>query len=381
MDFDIRLIQRHRVRFCGDVWRPEDPTLAEVLAGSSPDSKLLTFIDAQVADAWPDTQAQLQSYVAHHRLPLRVLAPIRRVVPGEAVKNEPGYVLPMLEQIAEARIDRQSYVLVIGGGAVLDAVGFAAAVAHRGVRLIRMPTTTLAQADSGVGVKNSLNAFGQKNFIGTFAVPHAVVNSHHWLTTLPQREWVAGFSEAVKVALLKDADLFDVITRDAGRLRHRASPLSHQVIYRSAMLHARHIAEGGDPFEQGSARPLDFGHWAAHRLELMTRHRLSHGEAVAIGLALDCTYAARIGMLPPDVTRRVIDTLARLGLPVCDDAVADTDDLLQGLDDFREHLGGQLTLTMLRGIAQPVDVHAIDRSVMIAAIAALRDAAVPSAIQ
>ncbi len=372
LDLSVRFSQAHRLRFVRDVLDAADDTLATLLAGDG-DRRLLAFIDAEVAAAWPDTEARLDAYLRHHVTKVSLQRPLRRVLAGEAVKNEPGHLLPMLQQIAEARIDRHSYVLVIGGGAVLDAVGFAAAVTHRGVRLIRLPTTTLAQADSGAGVKNGVNAFGQKNFIGTFAVPWAVINSGHWLTTLPDREWRCGFVEAVKVSTLKDPALFELVRGHADQLRDREPAISEQVIRRSAILHARHIAEGGDPFEQGSARPLDLGHWAAHRLELMTGHRLRHGEAVSIGLALDCAYASRVGLLPLDKCSAVLDALQRLGLPLSDPALADTDDLFRGLDDFREHLGGQLSVTMLRDIGDPVEVHAIDRHVMSQCVADLLD--------
>ena len=145
----------------------------------------------------------------------------------------------------------------------------------------------LAQADSGVGVKNGINLFGKKNFVGTFVPPFAVINDLDFLETLEPRDRIAGVVEAVKVALLKDRG---VLRRPRGqRVAHRAgdSEVLRRVIERSAELHLQHICGNGDPFELGSARPLDFGHWAAHKLESMTQHRLRHGEAVAIGMALD----------------------------------------------------------------------------------------------
>ncbi len=114
-------------------------------------------------------------------------------------------------------------MVVIGGGAVLDAVGFAAAIAHRGIRLVRLPTTTLGQADSGIGVKNSVNLFGKKNWIGTFAVPWAVINDAALLGTLSDRDFICGFAEAVKVSLLKDAAMFGQLCSSAGEIRRRQS--------------------------------------------------------------------------------------------------------------------------------------------------------------
>ena len=132
------------------------------------------------------------------------------VVPGgEQSKNDPDLVETIHDRINAEGVCRHSYVVAIGGGAVLDLAGYAAATAHRGVRLIRVPTTVLAQNDSGVGVKNGVNAYGKKNFVGTFAPPFAVFNDFSFLDTLDDRDWRAGTSEAVKVALVKDASFFD----------------------------------------------------------------------------------------------------------------------------------------------------------------------------
>ncbi len=204
----------------------------------------------------------------------------------------------VLEAINAAALCRHSYLIAVGGGAVLDVAGFAAATAHRGVRLIRVPTTVLSQDDSAVGVKNGVNAFGKKNYLGTFAPPFAVINDFGFLATLSDRDWRGGISEAVKVALIRDRGFFEFLEEHAAALVARELAAMEQVIRRSAALHLRHIATGGDPFELGSSRPLDFGHWAAHKLEQVTNHRLRHGEAVGIGIALDSTYAYLSGFLP-----------------------------------------------------------------------------------
>ena len=117
---------------------------------------------------------------------------------------------------------------------------------------------------------------------------------------------------------------------------------------------------GGDPFETGSSRPLDFGHWAAHKLEQLTNYNLRHGEAVAIGIALDVTYSYLTGMLSEESWDRIIRVLLDLGLPVYAPEL-ETRDLFAGLSEFREHLGGQLTILLLREIGEPVEVHEIER--------------------
>src|SRR5262249_47001338 len=156
----------------------------------------------------------------------------------------------------------------------------AAATAHRGIRLVRVPTTTLSQCDSGVGVKNGINAFNKKNFIGTFAPPFAVINDFQLLTTLGPRDKRAGYAEAVKVACVRDAPFFEALEHDARSLDEFEPHAMRRLIRRCAEIHINHIVNGGDPFESGSARPLDFGHWAAHKLEHLSDFRIRHGEAV-----------------------------------------------------------------------------------------------------
>jgi 3-dehydroquinate synthase len=274
----------------------------------------------------------------------------------------------MLKVFNAANLDRRSYVVVIGGGAVLDAVGFAAAIAHRGLRLVRLPTTTLAQADSGLGVKNGVNLFAKKNWLGAFAVPWAVINDAALLSTHGQRDFIGGFSEAVKVALLKEPALFDLVCQNAPRIRARHLSVALPVIRRSAELHLAHITQGGDPFEMLEARPLDFGHWSAHKLEAMSGFELRHGEAVAIGVAIDAVYSSLIGDFPAADAQRVLRCLTDLGFSLHAAGLHDTQVLFAGMEEFRQHLGGRLTLTMLRAIGRPHEVHDVDGEVMRAAI-------------
>jgi len=269
-------------------------------------------------------------------------------------------------------------VLLVGGGALLDAGGYAAAMVHRGIRVVRLPTTVLAQGDSGVGVKNGVNAFGVKNLLGTFAPPFAVINDARFLETLGRRDTIAGMAEAVKVALIRDAEFFTWLEQHATALAAREPAPVAELVRRSAQLHLDHIATSGDPFETGSARPLDFGHWAAHKLESLTRNRLRHGEAVAIGIALDTAYSAHAGLLPQAAVESVLTLLEGLGFALWDEALEpdgswDTrPPVLDGLAEFREHLGGELTITLLAGIGRGVDVHEIREDLVVGALAFLR---------
>jgi 3-dehydroquinate synthase len=364
----------HRLHFTRDVLGVDQAILAGVLepSGDRP-AKVQFWVDEHVAGACPDLKSKLKKFAKVHSDRIELAGNIQFAPGGEAVKNDIHILERMLKVFHAAGLDRRSYVVVIGGGAVLDAVGFAAAIAHRGIRLVRLPSTTLGQADSGVGVKNGVNLFGKKNWLGSFAVPWAVINDAKLLESLPDRDFICGFSEAVKVFLLKDPSMFDQLCRTARSIRMREPSASQPIIAASAEAHRRHITQNGDPFESLEARPLDFGHWSAHKLEAMTDFQLRHGEAVAIGVALDTIYSTLALGLPDEVADRVLRCLVDLGFSLGHPALADTQPLFEGLEEFRQHLGGRLTLTMLRGVGDPVDVHEVDDSLMRQAIARLTE--------
>ena len=289
---------------------------------------------------------------------------------GEQSKNNFNCVEQILEAIHNEHLCRKSAVLAIGGGAALDVIGFAASIAHRGIPIVRMPTTTLSACDSGLGVKNGINYFGKKNFIGVFDPPCAVINDFSFLPTLDSKHWISGMSEAVKVSLIKDESLFNSIETHADLLVAMDSSVARDVITRSAELHLLHITTGGDPFEKNESRPLDFGHWSAHKLEPLTEFTLTHGEAVAIGLALDVTISKLLGFLDENTHGRILSLLNSLNLPTTHEALLKPE-LLNGLEEFREHIGGELTLLMLEGIGKPIEIHELDSETVRQAIGEL----------
>jgi 3-dehydroquinate synthase len=285
---------------------------------------------------------------------------------GEVVKNDESHFSNLLDIIHKYAIDRHSYVAAIGGGSLLDMVGYAAAVSHRGVKHIRIPTTVLSQNDSGVGVKNSINYFGKKNFMGTFAPPVAVFNDNQFLLTLTDRDYRSGIAEAIKVSLIKDATFFEWLESNVAKLVARDMATMKYLIKRCAELHLNHIA-GVDPFEKGSSRPLDFGHWSAHKLEQLTNFKVLHGEAVAMGIALDTVYSNLSGRLSADDTHRIISLLKKVGFEITHSLMEVTDDnspILTGLQEFREHLGGDLTIMLLSAIGEGLEVHEMDGNLL-----------------
>lgn len=376
------LHQSFAVRFTYDVFFSEqlfdktNPLVADFFGQHTADEtirKLLFVLDSGVVQAHPDLLTNITRYFDHPAASV-MLVPDLLVVPGgEGAKNDPALVEQIVDAIDRHGIDRHSYVVAVGGGSVLDLVGYATAIAHRGIRHVRIPTTVLSQNDSGVGVKNGVNYRGKKNFLGTFAPPVAVFNDSTFLTTLDDRDWRAGIAEAVKVALIKDNAFFDWIEANAPVLAMRNGPAMQYLIHRCADMHLQHIA-GGDPFEMGSSRPLDFGHWSAHKLEQLTNFELRHGEAVAVGIALDTLYSNQLGWLSDTDTNRVLTTLRALGFSLYH-PLLDADDsagLLRGLSEFREHLGGQLTIMLLQGIGRGVEVHEMSTDGVRRAIATLR---------
>ncbi|MDA7866112.1 3-dehydroquinate synthase, partial [Akkermansiaceae bacterium] len=356
---------QHRIRFTRAAFAPGNRLVAELLETRGR-SKVLVFVEKGLHGFFPQLEGEIQDYFSD--LSGLRLTGVEWLAGGEEAKRDAQVYQDAMAAIERHHIDRHSYVVVIGGGAFLDVIGFAAATGHRGVRLVRFPTTTLSQDDSGVGVKNGINAFGKKNFIGAFAVPYAVVNDFRFLHTQPELTRRAGLIEAVKVALVRDGEFFGWMEENVEGLRSLDETTLEEAVQRSAIHHARHIAQGGDPFELGSSRPLDYGHWAAHKLEQLTDFELSHGEAVSVGVALDTLYAAKFGLLDPDDAERVLKVIEGLELPVWHEALELRDSkgrrrVFNGLEEFREHLGGELTVLLLKEPGVGVDVHEIDEAV------------------
>ncbi len=331
--------------------------------------KTLFIIDDGVYNSHPNIKKKIEDYCLKFSTKIE-LKKILIFKGGETEKNNKESFQKILKSINDYSICRHSFIITIGGGAIIDMAGYASTIAHRGVKLIRIPTTVLAQNDAAVGVKNSINEFGKKNFLGTFSPPYAIINDLNFLKTLNQRDWISGIAEAIKVALIKDSTFFDYIEKNSKLLSERNYEKISFLIYKCAEIHMDHITNGGDPFENGSSRPLDFGHWAAHKLEFLTNYNLRHGEAVAIGMALDVTYSNMIGLLSDKDLFRILNVLEEIGfdikIPI--QTNNEMEKLLTGIQEFREHLGGKLTITLIENIGSKIDVNNIDLKIMRSAI-------------
>jgi len=366
--------------FTRDVLGADNPTLTNAISRleSTRKHRVLFVVDSGVAAAHSALTEKIRHYIKQHSDVLEMVDAPHIVPGGEVSKNDEFILKQLQEKVLQNKLDRQSFIIAIGGGAVLDMTGYVAATAHRGIRLIRIPTTVLAQNDSGVGVKNGINAFNTKNYFGTFAPPFSVINDADFLSTLSPRDQRSGISEAVKVALLKDRFFFHWLDQHADKLRGFDSESVQYMIRECAIHHLNHIAKSGDPFEMGNSRPLDFGHWAAHKLESLSGHTIRHGEAVAIGIAIDTRYSVEIGKLSPSNGDRIIRLLSDLGFDLWSPLMEigsenGAPDILNGLAEFQEHIGGDLSIALLQDIGSSFDASAILHEPMIRSIRWLRD--------
>ncbi|WP_421944821.1 3-dehydroquinate synthase [Pedobacter sp.] len=356
------------VFFTSALFSVENDLFKNFLAGLNPAKavkKIFFVIDEGVANAHPDLSQNIKKYFSKYNL-TQLVEDILVIPGGEIVKNETQYFDKVLQAVNTYGIDRHSFIAAIGGGALLDMVGYVANVSHRGIKHIRIPTTVLSQNDSGVGVKNGINYFNKKNFLGTFSPPVAVFNDDSFLNTLSDRDWRSGIAEAIKVALIKDGEFFEWLEANAEAMANRDIEAMNYQIWKCAKLHMEHI-RSGDPFESGSARPLDFGHWSAHKLEYLTNFEIRHGEAVAMGIALDTIYSQLSGRISSHDSQRIIKLIQALGLELTHpllQVTADNSPILRGLEEFREHLGGELTITLLTGIGSGEEVHEMDTELL-----------------
>ena len=172
--------------------------------------------------------------------------------------------------------------------------------------------------------------------------------------------------------MIRNKNFFIEIENLAQSLANLEQKALEYVIQRSAEEHVDHISTSGDPFELGSARPLDFGHWVAHKLEQISAFRIGHGEAVAIGMAVDLIYSKRVGIISDDDCNRILSLIKSVGFEVFDDDLTRVESgrsvILQGLEEFREHLGGILTITLVPEIGRKIEVNDMDESEVLKSI-------------
>jgi 3-dehydroquinate synthase len=376
---EFSLLYRYPIYFEQDTFNINNTILCRLLKRNGEltnRQRTLVIVDSGLANANAQLLDSIHRYFQHFKQSVELLAPVQQITGGESAK-QPTQIEQLYRCMHEHNIDRHCVVVAIGGGAVLDAVGYACSTFHRGIKLLRMPSTVLAQNDAGIGVKNGINLFNTKNLVGAFCPPMAVLNDAALLQSLSARDHLAGLAEAVKVAAIRNEEFFVWLEMNIEALCRFDETISQQAVVQCVQLHLAQITQAGDPFETGSARPLDYGHWCAHKLESLTQYQLRHGEAVAIGMALDAYYAVAVGLLKRSEADRLSRLLLRLGFvlwhPVLEQRDSNTDlCIVLGLEEFRQHLGGELCITLLTRIGVATEVNHIHQAQLLNALTCLK---------
>jgi 3-dehydroquinate synthase len=262
------------------------------------------------------------------------------VAAGERSKNLAA-VGRLYAAFLDARLDRKSLVVAVGGGVLGDLVGFAAATYLRGIRFVQVPTTLLAQVDSSIGGKTGVDLPQGKNLVGAFHQPSVVLIDPRTLRTLPARELRSGFAEVIKYGIIYDAEFFAFLRHNLPELRTGTSLAVQHAIARSCEIKADVVSQ--DETEQGLRAILNFGHTIGHALETLTQYRrYKHGEAIAIGMLTECLIGEEMGITPPEVTQTLQETFAAFGLPTEFPADIDADAVLRASQKDKKTVGGRL---------------------------------------
>ncbi|MCY3810846.1 MAG: 3-dehydroquinate synthase [Gammaproteobacteria bacterium] len=324
-------------------------------------SQVLVVSNAAVAEHYLDG--------IRRRLSAERVVDVALIGDGERFKTLDTYA-SILDELIAKRHSRATTVVALGGGVVGDVAGFAAATYQRGVGLVQIPTTLLAQVDSSVGGKTAVNHATGKNLIGAFYQPRAVIADVDVLATLPEREFRAGLAEVVKYGVIADARFFAWLERSMDALLRREPAPLIAAVRRSCEIKAEVVA--GDEREQGRRAILNFGHTFGHAIEAETGYdTYLHGEAVAIGMAIAASLSARLGSMPEAEVERLHDLLRRAGLPVAPSGV-DAHAVLTTMGMDKKALDGRIRLVLCDGLGS-VSVTAETPSGMI--VDAIRDAA------
>ncbi len=295
------------------------------------------------------------------------LALVKILPDGEQHKNL-ATLASIWDALLEARCDRHTTLVALGGGVVGDITGFAAATYQRGVPFLQLPTTLLAQVDSSVGGKTGINHARGKNMIGAFHQPCCVIADIDTLATLPERELAAGLAEVIKYGLIGDRPFLDWLRGGMGALRARDPVALAEAVRRSCADKARVVA--ADEREQGLRALLNFGHTFGHAIETATGYsRLLHGEAVAIGMAMASELSARLGWITPEDVATVRELLLAAGLAVLPPPGLDPQEFLELMAADKKVAAGRLRLVLLRAIGEAVVTADFPPAVLAAVVA------------
>ena len=364
----------YSVKFTRNMFGDDNGVLGEIVgADGKAEPRVVLVADRAVVENTPDLGKKIGKYFKDHGIKL---AAKPYVVNGGEINKTNGMttVRQITELVADSALGRDGFMLAIGGGALLDAAGYAAASFNRGARIIRVPTTLLSQCSGACFPSVGTNVLNRKDSNSIFAVPFASVVDFDFLKTLPDAVRQEGVSEAVKIAVATDAKFLDWIGKNAEKISSGDEETLEELIRRSAALHVDVIAKNKNPIGSDAERIFEFGLWSAHRIEALGRFRIPHGAALAVGLCIDAAYSVAKNMVSEEDADIVGETLAKCGAlngidriaPILDRA----DDILWGITEFRQHTGG---LPMFpKPLGKAADVESVDTEKMKEIIADLR---------
>lgn len=291
------------------------------------------------------------------------------LVPDGERNKQLQTVTRVYDALVRANADRAATLITFGGGVIGDMAGFAASTYLRGIPLVHVPTTLLAQVDSAIGGKVGVNHPLGKNLIGAFYQPHAVVIDPSVLATLPRREFRAGLYECVKYGMTSSPSLFDRIRRDRDAIFAREPTILTAIIAESCQIKADVVT--ADEREAGPRRILNFGHTAGHALEAVTRYRrYRHGEAVAYGMLVAAELSAARGALARRDQTALTELIARLGpLPPIADVAAG--DMIDAMKHDKKVVNGKLHYVLATAVGATDIVDDVTEEELRASLAAI----------
>ena len=339
-----------------------NPILADVLEKRN----VIFVVEKAVADK---VLEPLKQYIRHYHLEKNVKGEIQVLDGGEKIKSE-EQVRNLTDYAQDQKLDRNGIFVVVGGGAVMDMVGMVANQFRRGVRYVRIPTTLLGQVDAAVGVKVGIDYRTAKNFLGAFYPPFATITDTRFLETLPERQIQGGIAEIIKVALISNPSLFEILEKyRADFIRDMPKAEERTFIKDAAVELLKHLQM--DFFEHNLMRHVDFGHVLAHKFESMTNYELSHGEAVAIDMLMSAHIARDRGLLNEADFQRILSLHKKLKLPFYHPAL-NPDRAWDGLQESKAHKGGRLMMVVPIGIGRTTFIDSLRRDELDGALDFLR---------
>lgn len=315
---ELQSTHRYTVCFTSDLFGPDNETIRRTLTkmGHKPPLRCAVLVDSGVAARNAALIPQILHHFQKERPFLDLCHPPFAMPGGESVKNS-RRTAEAISAIARTHaLSRESLVLVVGGGAFLDAAGTALSQCDGGIPTANIPTSPLAQSAAGIGAMRFMNEGGIKNAAGIFAPPHAVFIDFALLKTLPFEHHVSGMAEAFKMALAADAEFFAILCRKALKIRQNDRSTVEKVIHKTATLHLDQARKSYARMAHGDGNPADFGDWTARWLETLSGYKLPHGHALSVGIALKAWYGCHTGTLAEGEFTRLIEALLTCGLPI-----------------------------------------------------------------